>query len=252
MKKPQVVKCCWSGGKDSSCATDMHLKQGDCCIVVNYVPMFNDTIPLILKEHYEFIMRTIEYWKRMGAEVYQVHGMTYWDWVHKVNSRGKNKGRPTGFPCFLRNKCNFQRDSKTKSLGEIDQKFNLQYDYTDLGIAFDEIERHSQLNDYKRSILVEKKITEDMATEYCKVNGLYSPHYLHHKRDGCVLCPQAKLEGRIEWFNQYPEAFDLVLELQEFVKRERPNQYPLRKYKFFIEENMQTSMFDDGTRWIIN
>jgi hypothetical protein len=123
-------------------------------------------------------------------------------------------------------------------LSEIDQKFNLQYDYTDLGIAFDEVERHLQLNDYKRSLLVEKKITENMATEYCKVNGLYSPHYLHHKRDGCVLCPQAKPSERIEWFKQYPEAFELVLQLQNFVKQERPEQTPLRNYKFFIEEDM--------------
>ena len=244
-----IVKCCWSGGKDSSCATHLHLTQGHTVIVANYVPMFTDTIPLILKEHYEFIMQTIELWKSMGAEVYQVHGMTYWDFVHKRSSRS---GLPFGFPCFITNKCNFQRDSKTKSLQELDVKLNLKYDYVDLGIAFDEVYRHSQLNNYKRSILVEKKIPEDMATQYCKANGLYSPHYLHHKRDGCTLCPQAKADARIEWFKQYPEAFDLVLELQEFVKKEIPNQYPLRNYKFFIEEDVQLSMFESGKRWVIN
>ena len=247
-----IVKCCWSGGKDSSCAAHLHLLQGDKVIVCNYVPMFTEDIPLILKEHYEFIMKTIELWKSMGAEVYQVHGMTYWDFVHKVATRGIRKGKVFGFPFFLTNKCNFQRDSKTKSLQELDGKFNLKYDYTDLGIAFDEVDRQSQLNEKKRSILVEKKITEDMATEYCKINGLYSPHYLHHKRDGCTLCPQAKASERIEWFKQYPEAFDLVLELQDFVRKERPDQYPLRNYKFFIEEDMQISMFESGKRWIIN
>lgn len=247
-----IVKCCWSGGKDSSCATHLHLTQGDKVIVANYVPMFTDTIPLILKEHYEFIMQTIELWKSMGAEVYQAHGITYWDYVHKVASRGVNKGLLFGFPWFGRGGCGFKRDSKEKCLGNLDFEFNLKYDFQDIGIAFDEVDRHSQLNDYKRSILVEKKITEDMATQYCKVNGLYSPHYLHHKRDGCVLCPQAKPIGRIEWFKQYPEAFDLVLELQEFVKKEKPNQYPLRNYKFFIEEDMQLSMFESGKRWIIN
>lgn len=248
----EVVKCCWSGGKDSSCATLLHLKQGDKCIVVNYVPMFTDTMPLILKEHYEFINQTIELWKSMGAEVYQVHGMTYWDFVHKVATAGTRKGKVFGFPYFMTNKCNFQRDSKTKSLSELDVMFNLKYDFVDLGIAYDEINRHSQLNCYKRSILVEKQITEEMAAEICKDNGVYSPHYLHHKRDGCALCPQAKPSERIEWFKQYPEAFDLILELQEFVKQERPNQYPLRNYKFFIEEDMQLSMFDDGIRYIIN
>ena len=247
-----IVKCCWSGGKDSSCATHLHLSRGDKVIVCNYVPMFTDDIPLILKEHYEFIMQTIELWKSMGADVYQVHGMTYWDFVHKVSTRGKNKGKYFGFPPFLKNKCNFQRDSKTKSLSEMDEKFGLVYDYTDLGIAFDEVDRQPQLNDKKRSILVEEKITEDMATQYCKDNGLYSPHYLHHKRDGCTLCPQARAGERIEWFKQYPQAFDLVLELQEFVKKERPEQSPLRDHKFFVEEDMQLSLFESGKRWIIN
>lgn len=247
-----AVKCSWSGGKDSSCATHLHLVQGDKCIVTNYIPMFTEDIPLLLKEHYEFIMQTIELWKQMGAEVYQVHGMTYWDYVHKIASKGINKGLPFGFPWFGRGGCGFKRDSKEKSLANLDLYFNLKYDYQDIGIAFDEVDRHSQLNDYKRSILVEKKITEDIATEYCKVNGLYSPHYLHHKRDGCVLCPQAKPSERIEWFKQYPEAFELILDLQEFVKRERPNQYPLRGCKFFIEEDLQISLFESGKRWTIN
>lgn len=247
-----TVKCCWSGGKDSSCATHLHLLQGDKCIVTNYIPMFTEEIPLLLKEHYEFIMQTIELWKQMGAEVYQVHGITYWDWAHRINTKGKNKGRPKGFPCFLRNKCNFRNDSKVKSLAELDRKFSLEYDYMDLGIAFDEVNRHSQLNEKKRSILVEQKITEPMAAEYCKKNGLYSPHYDKYKRDGCTLCPQKKAIERIEWFEQYPEAFDLVLELQEFVKQERPEQYPLRNKKFFIEEDMQISLFEEGTRYIIN
>jgi hypothetical protein len=219
--------------------------------------MFTEEIPLLLKEHYEFIMQTIERWQEMGAEVYQTHGITYWDWVRKVVTRGPNKGKPHGFPFFGVGKCGFARDSKIKSLAELDEKFNLQYDYMDLGIAFDEVERHSQLNDKKRSILVEDKVSEDMATLYCKANGLYSPHYdfdfgKKNKRDGCTLCPQARAKERIEWFKQYPEAFDLVLELQEFVKQERPNIYPLRGYKFFIEEDMQLSFFEEGTRYIIN
>jgi hypothetical protein len=219
--------------------------------------MFTEDIPLLLKEHYEFIMQTIELWKRMGAEVYQVHGITYWDWVHKTTTRGKNKGKPLGFPFWGVGKCGFNRDSKSKSIAELDERFNLQYDYMDLGIAFDETERHSQLNDKKRSILVEQEITEYMAIEYCKKNGLYSPHYdfdfgKKNKRDGCTLCPHARPKERIEWFKQYPEAFDLVLELQEFVKQERPEQTPLRNYKFFIEEDMQLSFFEEGTRYVIN
>ena len=54
------------------------------------------------------------------------------------------------------------------------------------------------------------------------------------------------------WFEDYPDAFGLVLELQNFVKIERPEQNPLRNYRWFIEEDLQMNMFDKGTRWIIN
>lgn len=42
-----VVKVSWSGGKDSTCALDLHLERGDKVIAVNYTPMLTDTIPLL-------------------------------------------------------------------------------------------------------------------------------------------------------------------------------------------------------------
>lgn len=247
----EIVKCNWSGGKDSSCATDMHLKQGDKCIVVCYIPMFTNEIPLILKEHYDFILRTAERFRKMGADVRFVNGISYCDFVQKRSSRGKFKGRMFGFPPFMTSACNFKRDSKVKSLQKLDNI--LSYDYEDIGIAFDEVSRHGQLSDKIRSILFEKKITEDEAFTYCKKNDLLSPLYAHSKRDGCVLCPNAKKEERIKWFEQYPDAFDIVLQLQEIVKKERPEQAPLRNHRFFIEEDPQLSFFDSSdTRFIIN
>lgn len=245
-----TVKCNWSGGKDSSCATHLHLTQGDKCIVVNYIPMFTKEIPMLLKVHYEFIMQTAEKFRQMGAEVYQPEGINYWDFVHLRNVKGDNKGRIKGFPPFITGACNFKTFSKEKALNSLDKKLN--YDYQDIGIAFDEKKRHNQLSEKKRSILVEKKIAEHGAVEYCKRNGIYSPHYSILKRDGCSLCPQAPTKERIMWFRDYPDAFDLVLELQNFVKKERPEQTPLRNYKWFIEEDLQMNMFDKGTRWIIN
>ena len=247
-----IVKCNWSGGKDSSCATHLHLTQGDKCIVCCYVPMFTEEIPLILKQHYEFILQTAERFKSMGAEVHIVSGMTYVEYVTKIATRGKNKGKPFGFPCFIRGQCGFKRDSKEKAIRELTESLELKYDYEDIGIAFDEKNRHKQLNDKKRSILVETKRTEYDATAYCIINGLYSPHYENYKRDGCVLCANAKSKERQEWFNQYPEAFPILLNLQDFIKAEKPNFFPLRNYRWFIEEDLQMNMFDKGTRWIIN
>ena len=229
-----VVKVSWSGGKDSTCALMKHLERGDTVKAVCYIPMFTDTIPLLLKDHHEHILRTADKFRSMGAEVHIVKGVTYYDFVHKRSSRGKFKGRTFGFPPFVTGRCNFKRDSKLKALAEMDVG---QYDYEDIGIAADETSRHAQLSESKRSILCEMGITEQMAIEYCKEHSVLSPHYSTHKRDGCTLCPHAKASERELWFEQYPEAFPIVLELQEFVKRERPEQSPLRHHKWFIEED---------------
>lgn len=245
-----IVKCNWSGGKDSTYATFLHIQQGDEVKVVNYIPMLNDHIPMLLKCHYEFILSTAERFRKMGATVDIVSGMTYVDFVHYRSTRGKHKGRSFGFPPFQRGWCNFKRDSKIKALEQVDVG---DYDYEDIAIAFDEVERHNQLNDTKRSILVEKKITEHDARIGCIENNLLSPHYDLLKRDGCTLCPNASAVERQMWFHDYPEAFDIVLDLQEFVRRERPDQTPLRNHRWFIEEDLQICFFDDMmTRYIIN
>lgn len=245
-----IVKCCWSGGKDSTYATFLHIQQGDEVKVVNYIPMLNDDIPMLLKCHHEFILSTAERFQKMGATVNIVSGMTYVDYVHKLSSMGASKGLPFGFPYFIRGQCGFKRDSKQKALASVDIG---DFDYEDIAIAFDEVDRHAQLNDTRRSILVERKITEHDARIGCIEQQLLSPHYDILNRDGCTLCPHAPAKERRMWLNDYPEAFDVVLDLQEFVRKERPGRTPLRNHRWFIEEDMQVHFFDDGkTKYIIN
>ena len=106
-----IVKVSWSGGKDSSCAVMQHLHACNTVKVVCYIPMFTDAIPLITKVHYEFILRTADRFRQMGAEVYIVTGMTYYCYVTHRSTRGKFQGRAFGFPCFRRGQCGFKRDS---------------------------------------------------------------------------------------------------------------------------------------------
>lgn len=230
-----VVKVSWSGGKDSTCAVMQHLKIGNTVKVVCYVPMFTETIPLIAKAHYEFILRTADLFRSLGAEVHVVTGKTYYDYVTHRSTRGKFKGRAFGFPCFIRGQCGFKRDSKLKALAQCSVGA---YDYEDIGIAADETDRHAQLTPHKRSILCELGITEKQAKAFCTEYHILSPHYDLRNRDGCVLCPNAPASERERWFKDYPEAISLVMELQEFVKRERPDQTPLRNYRWFIEEGV--------------
>ena len=226
-----VVKVCWSGGKDSTCAVFKHIEQGDVVKVVCYVPMFTERIPLIGKEHYSFILDTAEAFRGMGAEVYLVSGITYYDQVRRPAKCGKHKGRVIGFPLFKRGWCHFKRDSKLKALSAVNVG---PYDYEDIGIAADETDRHDQLSGTLRSILSEQGITEKDATEFCRSRGRLSPHYTARSRDGCALCPFASADEREQWLRDYPEAVPILLELQDFVRRARPDNTPLRGHKWFI------------------
>jgi hypothetical protein len=226
------VKVCWSGGKDSTCAVMKHLENGDKVKAVCYVPMFTKEIPLIGKEHYSFILKTAETFRTMGAEIQLVSGISYCDQVRRRATRGKHKGRIIGFPLFKRAWCHFKRDSKLKAIAAADVGY---YDYEDVGIAADETDRHAQLKGSIRSILCEQGISENDAVEFCRVRGVLSPHYNSRTRDGCALCPFAKEDERAQWFRDYPEAVPILLDLQEFVRQERPDNSPLRGHKWFID-----------------
>ena len=228
-----IVKVNWSGGKDSTCALSLHLNKGHKVKAVCYIPMFTESIPLISRSHFKWIMKTKKHFEDEGAEIHIVTGMTYWDYVTRVTTRGKYKGKIFGFPSYITGHCNFRTYSKIKAIRECDV---CDYDYEDIGIAYDEHKRKSQLTDKKRSILNELKITESQAQRYCYENGILSPHYtMGHRRDGCALCPHKKKDERFEWFQDYPEALPLLIELQNIVKEQRPDRPPLREYKYFIE-----------------
>lgn len=232
-----VVKIGWSGGKDSTRAVMAHIQRGDKVKAVCYVPMFTKEIPMISKKHYEFILKTAEYFRSLGADVYFADGgFTYYEYVTHIAKKGKNKGKIFGFPIVGRGMCGFKRDGKLKALSLCDVG---EYDYEGVGIAYDEFKRHGQLTENLRSILFEENITEDDATKWCKENCLYSPHYScsgkKKMRDGCALCCNASEKEREEWFEDYPESIPIVIELQNIVKEQRPDRPPLRGYKYFLE-----------------
>lgn len=226
-----TVKVSWSGGKDSMCAVLLHLRDGHKVKAVNYTPMFTEEIPLLLKDHYEFIQKTAERFRDMGAEVYMVTGMTYYDFVLRRKTKGPDKGGIMGFPCFIPGMCKFKNFSKEKALNNVDVGY---YDYEDIGIAYDEKKRQTQLNEKLRSILVEYEITEQRAMEICKHYDLLSPIYQHYKRDGCTLCPNAPKREREQWFKEYTEAVPILKELQDKVRAEKPEQSPLRNHEWFL------------------
>ena len=229
-----TVKVCWSGGKDSTCALMQHIMRGDKVNIVCYIPMFTKDIPLILKNHCEFLLKTANFFRSQGADVYIVTGETYVDRVTHRATKGKYEGLVLGFPYFNRGQCHFKRDSKLKAIKMCDVGH---YDYEDIGIAFDEVDRHKQLSEKLRSILVELRITEDQAYQFCVANNLLSPHYGVNKRDGCTLCPNASHREREQWFMDYPEAIPIIKEVQRIVQIDKPYNFPLRGHSWFIDES---------------
>lgn len=245
-----IVKVGWSGGKDSTATVLLHLQRGDKVKAVCYIPMFTKEIPLILKDHYQFILRAADYFRSLGAEVYIVSGMTYWDYVTHIKTKGKDKGNIMGFPAPITGMCTFKTYSKNDACKKADKVIGY-YDYESLGIAFDEVKRHGQLNNKKRSILVEEGFCESDCLRLCVSKNLLSPHYQHEMRDGCTVCPNAGRSRRLLWFNEFPEAIPLLVELQDIVKQRQPEKYPLRGHRWFIEPNYQLSFFEEE-KYIIN
>ena len=232
MNKTIIVKVGWSGGKDSTCAVMQHISQGHKVKAVCYVPMFTEDIPLIEKDHYEFILSIAELFRSLGADVNIVTGMTYYEYVIHRAKCGKFKGQVFGFPYICSGQCGFKRDSKLKAILTCNVG---EYDYEDIGIAADETRRHNQLSEFKRSILAEMGITGGEAMAYCRDRGILSPHYARSNRDGCVLCPNAKDDEIRRWLDDYPQALPTLLFLQDYVKKERPDRDPPRRnYKWFV------------------
>lgn len=233
-----VVKIGWSGGKDSSCAVMKHIEKGEEVKAVCWIPMLTKEIPLILKDHYEWILNTADYFRSLGAKIYFANGgLTYYEYVTHIAKSGKYKGQIFGFPCINRGQCGFKRDGKIRACENCDVGY---YDYESIGIAVDEVLRQAQLSDKKRSILCELGITENQAKEFDLEHGILSPHYNYdfgkkNKRDGCALCPHATQKERELYFRDYPEAIPIVIELQNIVKEKRPERAPLRNYKWFID-----------------
>lgn len=228
----ETVKVSWSGGKDRTAAMILHLAAGHKVKAVIFVPMLTDTIPLIRKKHYEFILESKRRFEEAGAEVHITNGITYEEHTKMQLIKGKNKGKPRGSGLGF-GFCLFRNYSKIRS-GIISVDVG-HYDYEDVGIAYDETKRLAQLTDKKRSILYETGTTEKEARKICENHGILSPIYGTGTRDGCAICPNAKLEEFAEWLEDYPSAKQNLIDIDSFCKQYRPDCPPCRGYKWFSD-----------------
>ena len=80
-----------------------------------------------------------------------------------------------------------------------------------VGIAADEPARYGQLNERKRSALVENGITEADAMKICDSLGWVSPTYLHSGRDGCWFCPCQCTDQLRRLYREFPEYWQIMM-----------------------------------------
>lgn len=229
-----IVKVSWSGGKDSTADVILNTKDWNTCKIVCFIPMLTNEIPLIRKAHYEHIINTAEVFESWGHTVNIITGRTYEEHFYRIKTKGKYKGTMAGYDLGI-GYCAFRDYSKVANLKKFDVGY---YDYESIGIAIDETDRLSQLNDKLRSTLAEHNYTEQMAKDLCIQYGLLSPQYKLSGRDGCCICPNAKDIEYIEYLKEYPKAKDILLQMDidyKNAKGIKPDK-PFRKHEDFTEK----------------
>ena len=117
-----------------------------------------------------------------------------------------------------------------------------------IGIANDEQERLLRLDGVNRISLLQKyQVTEDMACQICRDNGLLSPIYDFTTRGGCFFCPNAKNEELRHLRDYHPDLWQRLLDLQKLpnkVTEKFNRQFRIDEIDLlFQNEDNQLSMF---------
>lgn len=92
----------WSGGKNSTYAAYLYDKYGLKVTLCCYIPMFDDTIPLISKDVYDFILKTADFFRSKGHKVVFVYGTSYYDFCCRILKKGKNSPKKGCFFYFCK------------------------------------------------------------------------------------------------------------------------------------------------------
>lgn len=136
----------------------------------------------------------------------------YRTFMHET-TKGKHIGKRCGFP--LGGKCRINSDCKIAPIHRYYAQF-ADYDITQyVGIAYDEEKRlvkmHKSAN--KVSLMEKYKVTEAMAKEMCKEQGLLSPIYDTGTRGGCWFCPNMRKRQACEFRKAHPDLWKELLML---------------------------------------
>lgn len=169
-----------------------------------------DTIHADLPEMVEFKKKADKIiLDRYGIEVEHFKSAeTYESGFYKrYGSRSQKCGELWGFPFASFSGGNWcQSLLKRKALANLPSGC-VQY----VGIASDEPNRFRNLNDKKRSPLVEAGWTEEMCRKWCEDNNLLSPIYTTATRGGCWFCHNQSINQLRMLRKNHPDLWALLL-----------------------------------------
>ena len=212
----------FSGGKDSTAMLLMMIERK---IAVDRVICVDTTkeFPAMYKH-----ITKVQKMCPVKIEIVKID-FDYWFGEH-VKTKGKNIGKKGyGFPDFRNRWCTALKQEaygklsaslpyNPKKRGGVNciPRYSIEY----LGIAFDEKRRTGNNKGKGRNIrypLVEWKITEEQALEYCYSKGLdWGGLYEKFHRVSCWCCPLSRIAELRVLYTDFP---DLWEELQEMDKR---------------------------------
>lgn len=239
-----------SFGKDSLATIILAKERGDPLDEVVYCEvMFDDHISGEIPEHRKFIydvaIPKLDGW---GIRTVVLRSKnTYVSSFKREIKAGESAGKIRAWP--LCGKCCIQRDCKIPPIKKYKKSLGsdaVQY----IGIANDEQERLLRLDGVKRISLLQKyQVTEDMAFQICRDNGLLSPIYDFTTRGGCFFCPNAKREELRHLRDYHPDLWQRLLDLQKLpnkVTEKFNRQYRIDEIDLlFQNEDNQLSMFQE-------
>lgn len=149
--------------------------------------------------------------ERWGIEVEHVRSeYSFEKYFYMKNKKGKYKGKIHGFSMTTKQKSWCNKRLKIEVLQKY-QKKGVWY----LGIACDEPSRFGNLNEYRKSPLVEIGWDELTCRKWCKDNNLLSPIYTTATRGGCWFCHNQPVDQLRILRKKYPDYWKIMLKWDE-------------------------------------
>jgi 3'-phosphoadenosine 5'-phosphosulfate sulfotransferase (PAPS reductase)/FAD synthetase len=215
----------FSGGKDSTAMLLMMLEKK---ITVDRIICVDTTkeFPAMYR-HIKKVQKSCP----VNIEIVKID-FDYWFSEH-IKTKGANKGKSGyGFPDFRNRWCTALKRDVVKKIQNTIKANCVQYH----GIAYDEKERCNNNKGRKiRYPLVEWKITEKQALEYCYSKGFdYEGLYEKFHRVSCWCCPLSRIGELRVLYNDFPELWTKLIKMDK---------KSFRKFRFDYSVNELSERF---------